>query len=63
MTLKIPPGTQSGTTFRLKGYGMPNLKTQHEGDLLVKVAVEVPEKLTSDQRKKLEAFAIACGDA
>ncbi|TVR51058.1 MAG: molecular chaperone DnaJ [Puniceicoccaceae bacterium] len=62
-TLKIPPGTQSGTTFRLKGKGMPSLRGGYFGDQLVRVHVEVPTSLTSDQRRKLEDFALACGDA
>ncbi len=60
--LKIPPGTQSGTTFRLRGQGVPHLRGSGKGDLLVKVQVEVPTKLNSDQKEKLEAFADACGD-
>mgnify|MGYP001351101919 CR=1 FL=1 len=61
-TLKIPPGTQSGTTFRLQGYGMPHLKSLKEGNQFVQVTVEVPKKLNGEQREKLEAFAMACGD-
>jgi molecular chaperone DnaJ len=62
-SLKIPTGTQSGTTFRLKGRGLPALRSGHAGDQLVRVQVEVPTHLTAEQRKKLEDFAIACGDA
>ena len=62
-SLKIPAGTQSGTTFRLKGRGMPGLRSSHSGDQLVRVQVEVPTHLTAEQRKKLEDFAIASGDA
>lgn len=62
-TLKIPAGTQSGTTFRLKGRGMPQLRGGGSGDQLIRVHVEVPIALTSEQRKKLEEFAQACGDA
>lgn len=62
-TLKIPPGTQSGTTFRLKGRGMPHLRGGAHGDQLIRVHVEVPTSLTSEQRRKLEDFAQACGDA
>ncbi len=61
-TLKIPPGTQSGTTFRLRGQGMPQLRGNGKGDLLVRVQIEVPTKLGGDQRRKLEEFAEACGD-
>jgi molecular chaperone DnaJ len=62
-SLKIPPGTQSGTTFRLKGKGMPSLRGGYYGDQLVRVHVEVPTALTGEQRAALEAFALACGDA
>jgi molecular chaperone DnaJ len=62
-SLKIPQGTQSGTTFRLKGRGMPSLRGGHPGDELLRVHVEVPTSLNADQRKKLEDFAFACGDA
>lgn len=62
-TLKIPAATQSGTTFRLKGRGMPHLRGGAHGDQLIRVHVEVPSSLTSEQRRKLEEFAQACGDA
>ncbi len=62
-SLKIPTGTQSGTTFRLKGRGLPGLRSGHPGDQLVRVQIEVPTHLTADQRRKLEDFAIASGDA
>jgi molecular chaperone DnaJ len=62
-SLKIPPGTQSGTTFRLKARGMPGLRSGQTGDQLARVHVEVPTRLTPEQRKKLEDFAIASGDA
>jgi molecular chaperone DnaJ len=61
-TLKIPGGTQSGTTFRLRGKGVPNLRGGGFGDQLVRVNVEVPTSLTGEQRTKLEEFAVACGD-
>ena len=62
-SLKIPSGTQSGTTFRLRGHGMPSLRNSYGGDQLIRVQIEVPTKLSSDQRKILEDFAVACGDA
>lgn len=61
-SLKIPAGTQSGTTFRIKGKGMPSLRGGHQGDQIVRVHVEVPSKLTAEQRKALEAFAAVMGD-
>ncbi len=62
-SLKIPHGTQSGTTFRLKGKGIANLRSGSPGDQLVRVHVEVPTSLTAEQRKKLEEFALLSGDA
>lgn len=61
-SIKVPPGTQSGTTFRLKGKGMPHLRGSGTGDQMVKVAIDVPKKLKSEEREALEAFAKACGD-
>ncbi|HTJ78891.1 MAG TPA: molecular chaperone DnaJ [Rariglobus sp.] len=61
-SLKIPSGTQSGTTFRLKGKGMPGLRGG-AGDQLVRVHVEVPQSLSGEQRKIIEDFARVSGDA
>jgi len=61
-SIKVPPGTQSGTTFRLKGKGMPHLRGSGTGDQMVKVAIDVPKKLKAEEREALEAFAKACGD-
>ena len=55
--VKIPHGTQTGTLFRLKGKGVTALGTGRKGDLHVKVEVEVPTKLNSDQKKKLQVFS------
>ncbi len=62
-SLKIPPATQTGTTFRLKGKGLPSLRGGYFGDQMVRVHVEVPRSLNAEQRQKLEEFALACGDA
>jgi molecular chaperone DnaJ len=63
-TVKIPSGTQSGTTFRLRGKGMPSLRQRGaQGDQLVRVHVEVPTKLSSEQEKLLKEFARVGGDA
>jgi len=59
-TVKMPAGTQPGTIFRLKGKGVKNLQGYGHGDLHVRVSVEVPTRLNSDQRKKLEEFAALC---
>lgn len=61
-SLKIPSGTQSGTVFRLRGHGMPNLRTSRNGDQMIRISIEVPKRLTKDQRKRLEDYAEACGD-
>jgi len=61
-SLKIPPGTQSGTTFRLRDQGVPALRGGRKGDLLIRVQIEVPTKLNGEQKTKLEAYAEACGD-
>jgi molecular chaperone DnaJ len=61
-SVKIPAGTQNGTIFKLRGKGMPHLRGNGHGQLLVRVAVEVPTKLGAEQRKKLEEFAESCGD-
>ncbi len=58
----VPAGTQTGAKFRLKGRGVKNLQGHGTGDLLVKVAVEVPTKLNSAQRAKLEEFAKLCDE-
>lgn len=60
--LKVPAGTQSGTSFKLRGRGMPELNTKVRGDLLTRVMVEVPTKLDAEQRQKLEEFAALCGE-
>lgn len=56
-SLKVPPGTQTNTSFRLKDKGLPDLHTGRKGDLLVNVQVEVPVKLTKDQEKMLKEFS------
>jgi molecular chaperone DnaJ len=61
--LKIPTGTQSGTTFRLRNRGMPTLRGGGHGDELIRVQVEVPASLSAEQRKILEEFAKVSGDA
>src|SRR5208283_4117302 len=56
--LKIPPGTQSHTLFRLREQGMPYLNSDKRGDLMVKTIVKIPEKLSKKQEDLVkEAFA------
>ncbi len=52
--IHIPSGTQPGTEFRLEGYGLPNLRGYGRGDLKVKVLVEIPTRLSAQQRELLE---------
>lgn len=55
VVLTIPPGTQNGRTFRLRGKGMPRLRNvEQHGDLYVKVEVQLPTHLTSEQRQLFE---------
>lgn len=60
--IAIPAGTQSGNTFRIKSRGLKELQGGGTGDLLVTVKVEVPQKLNSAQRTKLEEFALLCDE-
>ena len=55
--LKVPMGTQTGTVFRLKGKGMPQLGGRGKGDLFVSVSVITPTSLTREQRRLLEQLA------
>lgn len=60
--LKIPAGTQVGTTLRLKGKGLPKLKGFGMGDQMVHVNVLTPEKLDKASRELLEELAVRLGD-
>ncbi len=62
VTLKVPAGTPSGKTFRLRGKGAPKPKGGH-GDLLVTVDVDVPSKLTTKEKELLERLRDAGGDS
>jgi molecular chaperone DnaJ len=54
--LRIPEGTQTDTTFRLRGHGIPHLKGSSRGDQLVKVKIAVPMALTEEQKELLRQF-------
>lgn len=58
--LKIPAGTQPGTVFRVRGKGVKNLQSHGNGDLHVRVQVEVPSRLNHEQKAKLQEFAALC---
>ncbi len=60
VTLRVPPGTQSGRTLRVRGRGVPAAAGRNgakAGDLLVKVEVQVPTELTEEQRAAIESLA------
>ncbi len=59
-SIKIPPGTQPGTMFRLKSKGIKNVQGYGCGDLHVRIGVEVPTHLSSPQKVKLQEFAELC---
>jgi molecular chaperone DnaJ len=61
--IKIPPGTQNGAEFRLRGRGVKNVQGYGHGDLLARVQVEVPTRLNSEQKAKLEEFARLCDES
>ena len=61
--LLIPAGTQSASTFRIRGRGMPTIRGSTHGDLLATVHVVVPTKLTRQERELLEMYAKVTGDA
>lgn len=53
--MKVPPGTQSGKIFKLRGKGVYDSRTSSRGDQLVEVYVEVPVQLTREEKKALES--------
>ena len=54
--MKIPAGTQPGQLLRLRGKGLPALRGMGRGDLMVRVAVKIPSRLTPEQKRLLEQF-------
>jgi curved DNA-binding protein len=58
VVLTVPAGTQPGQTFRLKGRGMPHLKSpSQQGDLLARARVTIPRHLTDEQRELFKKLA------
>ena len=55
--IKIPEGTQSGAQFRMRSLGVPHVNSRARGDLFVHIDVQVPKKLTREQRKLFEQLA------
>ncbi len=58
----LPAGTQPGTTFRLRGKGIPELRGRGRGDQYVTVRVQVPSSLSGEQKEALRAYAEAMGE-
>jgi molecular chaperone DnaJ len=56
VSLKVPAGTQDGRQFRIRGHGAPKLSGGGKGDLIARLRVSVPKKLTKKQREALEEF-------
>ncbi len=63
VSYKVPPGTQPGTVFRLKGKGIKSLRSNRKGDLYVKVSLEIPTKLSKKQKEAIAAMGeVVCDD-
>ncbi|OGR58238.1 MAG: molecular chaperone DnaJ [Elusimicrobia bacterium GWA2_69_24] len=60
--IRIPAGTHEGMTFRIKGKGMPRLRGRGEGDLLVRVKIDIPKELDARQQGLLREFARSLGE-
>jgi molecular chaperone DnaJ len=60
--LLVPPGTQHGRRFHLKGHGVPSLRSGRRGDLVVEIAVDVPSRLSSEEAELLSQFAAMRGE-
>ena len=54
--MKVPDGTESGRQFRLRGKGMPVLRSNSTGDMYIQVEVETPKNLSRKQRELLKEF-------
>ncbi|MCU0580054.1 MAG: DnaJ domain-containing protein [Desulfobacterota bacterium] len=57
LQVKVPPGTQPLAKLRLKGYGLPQLGNKERGDQLVRLVVDLPRRLTENQKKLVEELA------
>jgi len=62
VTMKVPAGTEAGKVFRVKGRGMPDLRSEDPGDIYVRVMIDVPKRLSAEQRRLLEEFAKVSGE-
>ncbi|MBI1407680.1 MAG: molecular chaperone DnaJ [Caulobacter sp.] len=63
MKVKIPEGVQTGKTVRLRGRGMPSLRSRERGDLVVELFVETPTQLSARQKELMREFADLTGEA
>jgi molecular chaperone DnaJ len=61
-SIKVPEGAQTGRTVRLKGRGMPSLRSRERGDLVVEIFVETPTRLTARQKELMRELAGLCDD-
>lgn len=62
VTVSVPEGAQTGKTVRLKGKGMPSLRSRQRGDLVVELFVETPTHLSARQKELLQELAGLCGE-
>ena len=63
VTVKVPPGTQSGEVFVMRGKGIPHLRSSGRGDMLVRAKVVTPKKLTPEQKRLLGELAESFGSS
>jgi molecular chaperone DnaJ len=56
-SIKVPEGTQSGKTVKLKGKGVPHLNSHGKGDLIVEIRVQTPSKLSKQQKELLRQLS------
>ena len=61
VALKIPAGTDVGTVLRIPGKGLPRMNSSSRGDLLVRVAVDIPKRVTAEQRELLTKLDSTAG--
>ena len=61
VSLKVPGGTEDGKLLRIKGRGAPRLKGPGQGDVLARIRIEVPKKVSKKQRELLEQLQKAGG--
>ncbi|MFZ3005240.1 MAG: molecular chaperone DnaJ [Phenylobacterium sp.] len=60
--VKVPEGSQTGRTVRLKGRGMPSLRSRERGDLIVELFVETPTRLSARQKELMRELSDLCGE-